>query len=225
MAKVSETMNENTVVTKVDVAFPLAGERVPLDHGYALFGALSRVLGNELHGAEWLAVHPIQGLPDGEKSLLLKRGRSALTLRLDAAQIPRVLPLAGKVLEVDGAQLVVGVPQVHALEPAETLVARLVVIKESYPRGEAPPARAWEDPARFEAAVRRQLDELAVSATIEPVRQDARRVLRVKDQTIVGFSMALHDLSGEHSIVVQQHGLGGRQRMGCGVFVPSARSR
>ncbi|MFM8300877.1 MAG: type I-MYXAN CRISPR-associated protein Cas6/Cmx6 [Microcystis aeruginosa] len=40
---------------------------------------------------------------------------------------------------------------------------------------------------------------------------------------MVGFALAIFDLSEEDSIKLQIHGLGGKRRMGCGVFVPLGR--
>lgn len=37
---------------------------------------------------------------------------------------------------------------------------------------------------------------------------------------MVGFGVTLHDLNEEGALAVQYAGLGGKQRMGCGVFVP-----
>jgi len=47
-----------------------------------------------------------------------------------------------------------------------------------------------------------------------------RRVMRIKDKTIVGFQVVVAELTAEESITLQEHGLGGRRRMGCGIFVP-----
>jgi CRISPR-associated protein Cas6 len=78
---------------RIDVSFPLKGPPVPLDHSYALYAALSEVH-TELHGAEWLAVHPLRGEPQPDGTLLLD-GDAALRLRIPPAALPRVLPLGG----------------------------------------------------------------------------------------------------------------------------------
>ena len=44
----------------VDLAFGLTGSKVPVDHGYALYSAISRLL-PEIHGAKNVGVHPIKG--------------------------------------------------------------------------------------------------------------------------------------------------------------------
>jgi Cas6 Crispr len=44
----------------VDLAFRLTGSKVPVDHGYALCSAISRLL-PEIHGAKNIGVHPARG--------------------------------------------------------------------------------------------------------------------------------------------------------------------
>ncbi len=201
-----ETMDSVAVTPRIDVAFPLAGETVPVDHGYALFGAMSRVLGNELHDAQWLSVLPIRGVYRGDKTVSLAKHNLALRLRIEPAMIPKVLPLAGKELELDGHRVLVGVSRVFALEPFEALHARLVVIKK------------FMEEQGFREAVARQLAELGVSASIEVER---RRVLNIAGDKVVGFGVTLRGLSDEHSLRMQYAGVGGRQRFGCGVFLPT----
>ena len=47
-----------------------------------------------------------------------------------------------------------------------------------------------------------------------------RRALRIKDQTHVGYSLLVEGLSAEESIRLQEQGLGGRRKLGCGLFLP-----
>lgn len=196
----------SAIAPRVDVCFRLTGKLVPRDHGYALFGAIARVLGN-LHGAKWLALHPLPGIPRPD-GLLLIDGRRGLRLRVEPSEIPRILPLAGKRLEMDGYSVQVGVPSVFPLVPASELRAPLVVIK------------GFMEPEPFRDAVRRQLDAIEANARVEVGR---RRVLTVSKDTVVGFGVTLHELSDEGSLNVQYAGIGGRQRMGCGMFLPARR--
>lgn len=193
------------IAPRFDVAFPVAGGPVPLDHGYTLFAALSRALGDDLHGAPWLAVHPLAGLPLPNGALALRPGTPALRLRVDADHIGRCASLAGGTLHLAGADLLVGTSRVFTLRPARALAARLVTIKGFL---EAEP---------FREALRRKLDALSVRARVEIGR---RRTVRVGGDVVVGFQVTLHDLDGPGSLLVQYDGLGGRQRMGCGVFTP-----
>lgn len=209
----------------VDLAFRVRGATVAVDHGYALLGAISRVW-PEVHGDEAIGVHPIGGRLVGERRLALTEG-SRLTLRLPAARIAEALRLAGQRLEVDGSMLAVGVPTVRTLRPATTLLSRLVVIK------------GFMEPGVFLEAARRQAvafgigGRLALVArsfpgavegrTARAAGEPIRRTLRIRDKTVVGFALAATELSAEESLRLQEAGLGGRRRFGCGVFVPPPR--
>jgi CRISPR-associated protein Cas6 len=130
---------------------------------------------------------------------------SRLILRMPDEQIRTYLKLAGKKLEVDGQTLRVGVPEVRPLRPVANLRARLVTIK------------GFLEEASFLNATKRQLQGLNVNGEIH---LGERRTFRVKDKQIVGFEVAVTGLTAEESLTLQEKGLGGRRRMGCGVFVP-----
>ena len=90
----------------IDLGFGLRGTTIPLDYGYALFGALCRVVPG-LHGDRAVGVHPIRGLRLGPMRLTLVP-QSRLRLRLPAEEAGRYLALAGRVLDLDGSRLEVG---------------------------------------------------------------------------------------------------------------------
>ena len=187
----------------VDLAFRLMGSTVPVDHGYALYAALSRVL-PDIHKITSVGVHPIRGIYSGKGNLQLS-DRSRLALRLPDEDIRLYLKLAGKVFEVDGHQLSLGVPEVRALSPVAQLRARLVTIK------------GFLEEDEFLDAVRRQLMDLKVAG--KPMLGQ-RRTFRVREKQVVGFGVTAEGLTPEASVRLQENGLGGRRKMGCGVFVP-----
>lgn len=160
----------------------------------------------DLHAATWLAVHPLRGTPTPDQILLLDPRRASLRLRLDPSKIADLLPLAGKRLAIGPCSVQVGVPTIFALMPAPRLFSRVVTIK------------GFTEEEPFREAMRRKLDELGVRATITLGR---RRTVQVAEHRIVGFETVLEGLSERDSLAVQGAGIGGRQRMGCGVFVPS----
>jgi CRISPR-associated protein Cas6 len=195
----------------IDLSFEIAGDRIPLDYGYALFSALSRLV-PRLHGDTRVGVHPIRGMRLEPRVLTLVTG-SRLRIRLPAEELVSYIGLAGESLELDGFGLRVGIPRVEPLIPAASLTSRLVTIKGS------------QDLDTFRVTARRQLLEAGVAA--EPVLEveaerggPARRVFRIKGRRLVGFSLQVVGLTAEESIRLQERGLGGRRRMGCGVFVP-----
>ncbi|ODT99387.1 MAG: type I-MYXAN CRISPR-associated protein Cas6/Cmx6 [Planctomycetes bacterium SCN 63-9] len=198
----------------IDLAFVLVGTTFPLDHGYSLFSAISRIV-PRVHGDRRIGIHPIRGRRNAP-GLLQLHEQSRLKIRLPSEEIAPYIALAGQVLELDGHRLQVGIPRVDGLISAASLASRMVTFKHALT-----PEKCLED-------VRQRLEQLGIKATPELVvssqpfqgGQAIRRVLRIKDRKIVGFSLRVTGLSPEESIRLQEHGLGGRRRMGCGVFTP-----
>ncbi|MBW7864429.1 MAG: type I-MYXAN CRISPR-associated protein Cas6/Cmx6 [Candidatus Hydrogenedentes bacterium] len=221
----------------VDLSFVLTGNTLPADHGYALYGAISRIL-PALHppgialveqGADpiWkdVGIHPIFGANAGNRLILLGP-HSRLRLRVPSEMTSEVLCLAGKRLDVDGCALLVGVPQIQSLIPAPTLRCRMAVIK------------GYMEPEPFLESAQKSLRELGIGGRAALVPRSAgpsregryssiegrspwiRRTLRVRDKTIVGYALTVSELTAEESILLQEKGIGGRRRLGCGIFVP-----
>ncbi|MEI7893887.1 MAG: type I-MYXAN CRISPR-associated protein Cas6/Cmx6 [Myxococcales bacterium] len=189
---------------RVDVAFRAAEGPVPLDHGYALFGALCRILG-DLHGADWLAVHPLRGILLTGDEMALATKTPALQLRVTPDSIPTVFPLAGRTLDVAGAKVHVGVSSVRVLRPSPALQSRQVTIK----------GYTEEEPFRD------RIDVALASMNIEGQQAlERRRVVSIDGRVVVGFGLAIRGLSEADSLHLQYVGLGGRRRFGCGVFHP-----
>jgi CRISPR-associated protein Cas6 len=188
-------------MTYIELQFPFTGTTLPSDHGYGLYGAISRII-PEAHSADWLAIETIPGLARGDGVTQLDQ-QAKLKIRMPYDRVPLTLKLAGKRLEVDGHAIRLGAPQIHLLKPSTTLYARIVTIK------------GFTDKEPFLDAVHRQLDELGVKGELIP---GERRVVRVGNHTIVGFSLTIHKLSDQGSLIMQERGIGGRRRMGCGFF-------
>src|SRR5262245_17948395 len=113
-----------TNLAMVDLVFPVVGSHLPTDHGYALYGAMSRLLPCLHDGSVRFGFAPITGPHIGRGLLQVDSKQSRLRLRVPAGDIPRVLPLAGKSLEMMGHRVRLGVPNVEALQPASSLIAR-----------------------------------------------------------------------------------------------------
>ena len=99
----------------------------------------------------------------------------------------------------------VGVPQTTLLTPATALYAHRVT------------TRNGQDEERFDNEIRHQLETLGIHGKAS---RGKRRVFRIKDKTVVGHSLLVSELTAEESIRLQEAGLGGRRKMGCGVFLP-----
>ena len=204
----------------LDILFRVIGTEVPADHGYALFGAVSRILEGDsdrwLHGNPDIGLLTIRG-PRGAPGRYLLSDTARFGLRLPSDLLPRALKLAGTSIELDGCRLRIGVAQTRALVPGTTLHCRIATTRNGH------------DPARFDAEIARQAAALDLRGRIFRVprsepgsanRDPSRRVVRIRDKRVVGYALLATELTAEESIRLQERGLGGRRRMGCGVFVP-----
>ncbi len=200
----------------VDLVFPVRGGTVPVDHAYPLYGALSTAVPAFHDPTKPLRFAPLTGGRD-EAGRLRLMPWSLLRVRLSADAIPTVLPLAGRALDVAGARVTLGPPAVEALVPAPALESWLVTFKNG------------EEPDAFLATARAKLVEIGVSG--EPavravdagprVGEARRRVVRVKGAAIVGYALLVSGLTAVESIRLQESGLGGRTKIGCGFFLPA----
>lgn len=205
--------------TPIELHCPLIGMTAPSQHSYELFSSICRIV-PLVHECGWLGIHGLRGTRTKPGIIVLSPGEK-LRLRLPLEHIPDVYPVAGRVLDIDGHKLRCGIPQVRTLSPSSALHARCVIIKI---KDESNPS-----PDVFRAAVERKLEQMSISAAVqldtergnklEPVR----RILRVKDIKLVGYGVTLTGLSDDDSLKVQTLGIGGRRKMGAGLFVPLAR--
>ena len=201
--------NETEFFRNITVQFPVQGQKLPADHGYLLYSAISG-LKPELHEAGWLAIEMISGMPF-DKGLITLPRNAELRLRIPADKFGEVIALAGKRLEIEGHTIRLGIPTARPLLPSSKLYSRIVTI------------RGFMEVPEFLEAANRQLNEMEITAKLDFPQEDRsrfRRILTVKDKKIVGFSLVARGLSDEDSIKLQSHGIGGRRAMGCGIFNP-----
>jgi CRISPR-associated protein Cas6 len=247
----------------INVAFALSGKQLPADHGYLLYSAISRLTDrgssqtvsagvasgtgvppvitgvasgtgvppvSPLHKAPWLAIELISGFPSGPGLIALPDRGATLRLRIPADHYRDALPLAGKRLDIGGHQIRLGLPVAHPLEPASSLYARVVTIKK------------FTEPEPFLEAVQRKLDSFGVKGRVElpPDEQGRyrRRIVTIHGKSVVGFSVAVHELNDKDSLLlqagavqvvspddgaIQWQSIFSRRAMGCGFFNPIKR--
>ena len=208
----------------LNVSFALSGKQLPADHGYLLYSAICKATErgssptimegsvSALHNTDWLGIELISGFPSGPGLITLPERDATLRLRIPSDHYRDVLLLAGKRLDIGGHQIRLGLPVARPLEPAPSLYARVVTIKK------------FTEPEPFLEAVSRQLDSLGVTGRAELPRDEKgryrRRIVTIHGKSVVGFSVAVHDLNHEDSLKLQSSGIGGRRAMGCGIFNP-----
>jgi len=200
---------------KIDLRFPVEGDSLPLEHGYLLYAALSRAVPAFHQPGKDLRFNLITG-ERGPRGLLRLTQFSKLRVRVEAEMVGFVLPLAGQWLQVGPGKLRLGVPSALPLTPAPLVAARIVTFKNCV------------TPEAFLSHAREQIDQMGIKGDpgIPLIRegdragQPQRRVLRIKGRAMIGYALQVAGLTAEESIRLQEGGLGGRRRMGCGFFLP-----
>jgi CRISPR-associated protein Cas6 len=188
---------------KVDLCFQVLGKTIPVDHGFALHGAISDVLPH-FHDDKAVGLKLIRGRYIGDGMLDISP-HSELVLRLAVDRISQYIQLAGKHLQILGYNLTIGVPNTKALVPAVALYSHLVT------------TRNGNSQERFEKEIAKQQDNLNIKGNFSV---GERKTFRVHGKQVVGYSLLVSELNAEESIILQENGLGGRRKMGCGFFEP-----
>ncbi|WP_019500470.1 type I-MYXAN CRISPR-associated protein Cas6/Cmx6 [Pseudanabaena sp. PCC 6802] len=194
----------------IDLSFPLRGKYLPADHGYALLGAIARHI-PKIKEHNDIAILTAAGFGDREGKILLTE-HSCFRIRVPVTKIPLVYVLAGKHLTLGIHDIQLGIPEIQTLRPRPYLRSRVVTIK------------GYQEPESFLEAAKRQLEVLGIQAELSiPCDRDgnpARKTIKIKRFTVIGFTVEAIHLSEEDSLKLQVYGLGGKRHMGCGVFIP-----
>lgn len=197
----------------VELRFSIIGQTIPVDHGYGLYSAIAHFQ-SQVHDIDTLGIHTIAGIPSEDGQIHLT-DNSRLHIRLPVDKISLIYPLAGKSLKIGKHKIRLGIPEIYLLEPAERLRSRIVIIQR------------YQEPESFLAAAQRQLEQLDIQGkafiTKNTDGSPKRRTIKIKRFTVVGFGLEIINLSDEDSLTLLRYGIGGKHKMGCGIFVPVKR--
>jgi len=201
----------------LDLVFEIEGKEICSDHGYALYSSISQKI--PVTKDISCGIHPIRGVPVGRRKIRL-HGNSKLIVRLDHEFLPKFLPLAGESLQLKGDRIRIGLPQPKLLTEAEQCFSRIVTIK------------GYMEAKAFLEVVNRQLKDFGIKGECSLLKREnfdennergekspyIRRTINIKGKEIVGYALKVEKLDAESSLILQEKGLGGRRKMGCGVF-------
>lgn len=197
----------------VDALFALSCRSLPVDHAWPLAQAVCSVL-------PWLAEEPRAGIhlvnvatsgagwrsPEEPDALLQLSRRAKLALRLPRKRLEEANALVGRTLQVAGWPMGIERLSARPLAKSATLFSRAVILATGTAEGD------------FLAAAAGQLAALGV----RPQRLLCGRAstLATPQRTHHARSLMLAGVTLEHSLVLQERGLGAERRLGCGLFVP-----
>lgn len=197
----------------VDAVFGISCPCLPVDHAYALSQAINGAL-------PWFEDEPHAGLhlihgagsgsgwmrPELPDALLQLSHRVKLALRLPGHRVDDASSLLGRTLDVAGWPLGVNRLSVRPLSRITTLYSRGVMLSAS------------GDEAEFLAAAEGGLGVLGIREA--KLVCGRATVAATPGQTYHARSLMIAALTREQSLVVQQHGLGAKRKLGFGLFIP-----
>jgi len=197
----------------VDAVFSISCRSLPVDHAYALsqairaelpwFAAEARAGLHLIHGADsgsgWMR-------PEDPNELLQLSRRTKLMLRLPQHRLADARALLGRRLNVAGHALRVDRLAQRPLSRITTLFSRCVMIPDC------------GDEADFLRAAAAQLGALGIRT--RKMLCGRTTAIATPGRTLLTRSLMLAGLTLEHSVLVQQQGLGAERTLGCGLFVP-----
>lgn len=216
----------------VELRWSISGV-LPADYGYRLFGAICHRLPAQVHREErvW-TMSPVLGdsQPATDHRLAREDGgglrfeRGELRIRVPLRLLPDFIVLhtpQGLVVGEAGHVVLSPAPTIHPLEPCSTLSSPRVIL-----RSEAGAEPLTRDEFRWQLAERLRRT-VGVRARVAPpgatVHVGAASSIRVGTDLSYGYAVEIRDLAARESLLLQEHGLGGRTRMGCGFMLGDRR--
>ena len=194
--------SELEAATVIDVVFALKGSAIPRDHGYLLYLEIAR-LAPWIDAEPLVGIHDVQGSDTGHGELMLNR-RAKLVIRVPKTRVDDIASLTGKIIKVGAHSLEIGDYKTRALTLHTPLYAHCVTTG----------AHEEKD---FATDIIRLLDEMGIDSRFICGKQQQ---IETAEGKVAGYSLMLHGLPLEHAIRIQEVGLGGNRKLGCGIFIP-----
>lgn len=199
----------------LDVSFAIQCKKLPLDHAWALSQAVQQAL-------PWFTDEPAAGVhtihvaesgngwerpDDHTNQFLLPSRRTRMMLRIPKQRLADAQHLCGTTLDIDGYALSVGEAKEKVLLNASVIFARYVLSDT----GETEP----EFLQRMATEVRRIAD-----FKVKKMMCGKSYTLHTPQGDLHTRHLMIADLDNDPSVKLQQYGLGGGRKLGCGLFMP-----
>jgi CRISPR-associated protein Cas6 len=215
-----------------DVSFRITCCSLPIDHAADLAQSLCQTNQwlHELHGT---GIHPIHVAgsqngwqrPDNDDQLLLLSKRTRLKIRIDTAHTDQLIAsLNGTTHRIAEHELQILDGNPIELRPAATLFSRYTVYLQDQPtkRSKGAITTASEDIGKDEEQFVRRVISDCEQLGFAPTKVLCGRSLPIAttDGPVIARSILLADVPREHSLSLQERGLGDLRLMGCGIVIP-----
>lgn len=185
----------------IDLMFNLEGGTLPIAYHFSLWAALLSQI-PRLAEEHRVGVLPLNATINSQGMLLAKRAK--LVMRIPATISELVASgLTGKQLDIAGSPLCLGSAKQRPILPYPTIHGQIVA--------------GSSDEVLFVEDIKKQMGELGVAGKLICGK---RAIFNCGQRSIHGYSLVLHDLKPEASLILQYAGLGDDRQFGCGIFVP-----
>jgi len=184
----------------IDMVFEASAETLPPAYPFALWAELVRHV-QQLADDESVGVLPLRTAESGTDLLLPRRAK--LVLRLPQTLTQAAAALSGVSLDIAGNALRLGAVKPRQMQPHPTLHAQLVT--------------GADDEVEFLEEMRASLIAMGIEAGLICGRSKS---LAQAGRALTGYSLVVHDLRPEASLLLQNAGMGDGRHFGCGIFVP-----
>lgn len=209
---------------QIDIYWPVRGISIARHHEHAVYAALSQRSGL-FHTCPEIGIAPITG--ETRRSRLLLQPDSHLRVRAPEELAPElVVSCRSACLQILQDRIVLGKPSIRRLRPVADLEA-IVNIRLQQPNrkslglGKHLPARCYTISA-FREALIQQLFLLGIEW--RDLQISDRQRWHIEQTPVITYRVCLRGLSPAHSLLLQERGIGGRRKFGCGIFVPISNS-
>jgi CRISPR-associated protein Cas6 len=178
-----------------EIKWDVIGNTFPADHNYGLYSAITKSNLNLKEGNWQLLTIP--GIKDS-KGLIQIKNKSQFGVRCLSDNLTSFLDIP-EVIMVGVHKIKLCNPTVKEIQPKTSLYCRICTVK------------GYENIQSFESWLNLQVPNF------KP--QLDRKTIKIKRFTIIGFGVFLDNLDTETSLSLQIKGLGGKRKLGCGVFI------
>ncbi len=213
-----EQSEENTTSSSVwDLAFSIQCRKLPVDHLYSLSQALQYRYPDLLRDGIGLHEIHIAGSQNGwqrpdasQGQYLIPSRRTRMQLRVSAEHSQKLQDQLQQVtLDIEGIPLLIGSARKKPLQAHSTLYARHLALEEN----------EINDENRFLQRIANTLQMMDIEVR-KALCGKQRQIKTAQASPLFTRSLMLADLTPPESLRLLEQGLGERQHMGCGLFLP-----
>ncbi|MBT3205420.1 MAG: type I-MYXAN CRISPR-associated protein Cas6/Cmx6 [Gammaproteobacteria bacterium] len=198
----------------LDLLFKIECKSLPLDHGFALSEQIiqqlpwikeeARVGIHQIHVAE--SANGWMRPDDPETEVLNVSRRTKMTIRVPTTRLEDIKALTGKTLDINGHSLKVGTYSTRKLSKLTTIFARYM------------DTDGTEDENKFlEGMVQKLLEK---DIKVKKMLSGKLMTHKTDQGTILTRKIMISDLDVMQSVLLQEQGLGDKQLLGMGIFIP-----